>query len=288
MFVSHEDGLKIKDAAATGVTVNEGMKEPQTELVMSDFSSVGVSSDMELKPEITAVGGNVYSSVLNNGYSYMSGTSMATPQMAGLSAAVSQYVRAKNSGLSKTQAYDVTEALLMSTATPIKDAESYYSPRKQGAGLANLTAATTSPAYLTVVGADAATPKASMKDSVAGEWSFTFTVHNMTDKPLSYTLDAAALSADIEGGYFLKHSTNYAGKGIDVTYSVANNTVNVDANGAADVTVTVKANDTFKNAVADAVNGMFVDGFVMLKASEGGVNLSVPYVGFYGDWSRPH
>lgn len=94
---------------------------------------------------------------------------MATPQMAGLSAAVSQYVRAKNSGLSKTQAYDVTEALLMSTATPIKDAESYYSPRKQGAGLANLTAATTSPAYLTVVGADAATPKASMKDSVAGE-----------------------------------------------------------------------------------------------------------------------
>lgn len=51
-------------------------------LTMSDFSSWGVTLDLELKPEIAAPGGNIYSAVLNNAYATMSGTSMASPHMA--------------------------------------------------------------------------------------------------------------------------------------------------------------------------------------------------------------
>ena len=39
---------------------------------MSDFSSWGVSPDMRLKPEVTAPGGNIYSSVPGGGYKMMS------------------------------------------------------------------------------------------------------------------------------------------------------------------------------------------------------------------------
>ena len=40
--------------------------------------------DLRLKPEVAAPGGNIYSSVPGGTYEFMSGTSMATPQMAGI------------------------------------------------------------------------------------------------------------------------------------------------------------------------------------------------------------
>jgi len=64
---------------------------------MSDFSSWGVPSDLSMKPEITAPGGNIYSvnGAVAGGQAYevMSGTSMAAPQVAGMAALVAQYIR---------------------------------------------------------------------------------------------------------------------------------------------------------------------------------------------------
>ncbi len=75
--------------------------EPYT---MSDFSSWGVPGSLELKPEITAPGGNIYSvnGVIPGGESYetMSGTSMAAPQIAGMAALVSQYLEGNRTGRS--------------------------------------------------------------------------------------------------------------------------------------------------------------------------------------------
>lgn len=50
---------------------------------MSDFSSWGVPGDLSLKPEITAPGGNIYSTRTDGTYGLMSGTSMASPSAAG-------------------------------------------------------------------------------------------------------------------------------------------------------------------------------------------------------------
>ena len=63
---------------------------------MSTFSSWGIPGSLEMKPEITAPGGKIYSvngAVPGKAYETMSGTSMASPQVAGMAALVAQYIR---------------------------------------------------------------------------------------------------------------------------------------------------------------------------------------------------
>ena len=57
---------------------------------ISNFSSRGPTKDGRVKPEITAVGSNVKSTLLNNSYGLESGTSMAAPMVAGTAAILSQ------------------------------------------------------------------------------------------------------------------------------------------------------------------------------------------------------
>ena len=57
---------------------------------MSKFSSWGLSVDGDLKPEILAPGGDIYSTINENSYVSMSGTSMATPHVAGAIALMSE------------------------------------------------------------------------------------------------------------------------------------------------------------------------------------------------------
>ena len=107
--------------------------------LMSDFSNWGTSPMLTLDPAITSVGGQVYSSVQtgDTDYDVYSGTSMATPNFAGTIATVMQYL-GEVYGLEKKDRADAALALLESTAEILYDEYGYpYSPRKQGAGLAN-------------------------------------------------------------------------------------------------------------------------------------------------------
>ena len=260
---------------------------------MSDFSSWGVSPDMRLKPEVTAPGGNIYSSVPGGGYQYKSGTSMATPQITGVSAVVLERVQNDPlfSSMSARQKADVVQNLIMGTAVPVADPNAgsgaYYSPRKQGAGLVNVQAATTSSVYPTVNGAtDASRPKADLGDGTNG-WHFDVTLHNVSGTAATYDMSAQALSENISGGLFTGTSSDWNGKGVNVTFS--KNSVTVPAKGEATVGIDITPGSQFAQYVSEnAPSGTFLDGFVRFTSrTNGQADMTVPYLGFYGSWGTP-
>lgn len=212
-MIAQEDAQIIQNQGAQGTM--KVFAEVATDFnaadgyAMSDFSSWGVPGDLLLKPEITAPGGNIYSTLDGGEYGSMSGTSMAVPSVAGMSALVIEYV--KENGLAeKTQLSPRTlaQSLLMSTAVPLKEEDGEeYSPRKQGSGLANVAAATTTPVYI-LMGekeGDDGKVKAELGDdpSRTGEYHVVFTLYNMSERKQYYTFRSSVLTEQmIQDGYF--------------------------------------------------------------------------------------
>ncbi len=301
-FISQADGEAMLAAADHHLSVAPGkVVAPSSKYSMSSFSSWGVTPDLRLKPEVAAPGGNIYSSVPGGTYEFMSGTSMATPQMAGVSAVVLQRVQNDPlfASMSAREKVDVVQNLIMGTAAPIadplQDTGDPYSPRKQGSGLTNVLAATTSSVYPTVKGApESSRPKADLGDGTKG-WHFDVTLHNLSGVEATYALNTQALSEIVEDGFFTGHSSDWRGKGVDIAYSGAavsgtgeGATITVPANGEATVGVDVTPRAAFDSYVAqNAPNGTFLDGFVRLTSKTASQpDLTVPYAGFYGDWGK--
>ena len=219
-----DESGKVKYLTGT-MTISEtiGMGQfDSTYYTMSDFSSWGVPGSLELKPEITAPGGNIYSilgSTPENGtgtggYVIMSGTSMASPQVAGMSALLAQYVKenglAEKTGMSERH---LIQSLLMSTAEPLLASEGVYYPViQQGAGMANVYDAMNADSYLTMApgtnsGAEDGKIKVELFDDPdrTGSYRAAFTVHNLTGEEQTLDLSAdffvQALASDGEFTY---------------------------------------------------------------------------------------
>ncbi len=285
--ISYLNGLMMEqsETKTMTLTVAEGM------VAMSDFSSWGPLADLELKPEITAPGGDIYSSLPFDQYGYMSGTSMASPYLAGASAAAMQYVKRMYPGLGFDAQRALVNQLLMSTADVLYDDRGVaYSPRRQGAGMVDLSAAVSTPAYLYVKDSDKT--KVSLGDDTLknGVYDVAFQVKNLTAFPVSYEVSTLVqtetVSSDgeyiLQMGYELSADTQVAVIG----GTVEGSTVTVPANGEISVVVTIALSEESK-AYMDASfeNGIYVEGFVELRNADD-PSLSIPYMGFYGDWTE--
>ena len=261
-------------------------------ITVSDFSGTGATYDLRLKPEVAAPGGEVMSASPGNYYGRQSGTAQASAQVAGISALVRERIATDPAfaALSTAEKDALVGNFVMGTAHPIADATrndgTYYSPRRVGAGMVDAVGATASPVYPTVVGApDPSRPKADLGDGTNG-WTFQVRLTNVSDAAHTYTLGGQALSEDVQSTLFTGHSTNWAGRGIDLTFS--SESVTVPAASSATVTVTVTPQAAFaSHATANTPNGTFVDGAVTFTSADGQPNLTVPYMGFYGSWGTP-
>lgn len=292
-FISQADG-KALAAVAEGnrkltVSASYGKVENPTSGEMSDFSSWGVTPELTLKPDLTAPGGNIKSATVNNGYTTKSGTSMSAPFVSGAMALVKQYVEQKNYASSETDKANLVSNLLMSTADLVMAGTAPYSPRKQGAGSVNIAAATSTKAYLTA--ADGGRPKVELGDDAqqTGKYTINFKVHNLTDEKLTYTV----------GGYVQTDgqevTKQIGGKDVhqvtELPYLLSKipaQTIEVAANGTETVSVLVTLSETDKQNIASKFkNGTYIEGFVTLTPSaEAQPMLSIPYMGFYGDWTK--
>ena len=292
-FISQADGKALaaleESARKLTVSASYGKVDNPTSGEMSDFSSWGVTPELTLKPDITAPGGNIKSATFNNGYSTKSGTSMAAPYVSGAMAVVKQYVEQQNYANSETDKAELVSDLLMSTADLVMAGTAPYSPRKQGAGSVNIAAATAAKAYLTAE--DGTRPKVELGDDAqkSGSYTVKFQLHNLSDENLTYTLggyiqtDGQEVTKQI-GGEDVHQVTElpYLLGKIDAQ------TVTVAGGAVETVTVNVHLSDVNKQYLDDNFeNGTYVEGFVTLTPeSSAQPTLSIPYMGFYGDWTQ--
>lgn len=355
--LAQNPNLTLEAGAEAGVVPSE------TAYQMSDFSSWGVTPSLTLEPDITAPGGNIYSAVDGGGYGVMSGTSMASPNLAGISALVKEYATSAD-GLGYADGAEVNalvRALLMSTSVPLVHPDGlYYSPRNQGSGLANAYNAVTTKAYLSVDGCDV--PKVELYDDPGkvGAYNYSFQVHNFGDETLYYGLNTVAQTEGVntvQGVNFMSSTPKALGAATAETASAMVYTHDVNGssvcdshdaywiyqavsgraldenwtdvafryNTTADEEVTeddvqayldalvgleseadleaqvleVKAGETQTVNVSVNLseddrsyfaayypNGGYVEGYTFLDACNAqGIDLSLPYLGFYGDWT---
>ena len=291
VFISRGNGQILLNEVKKEITVSEDFIDQFSDASsgkMSDFSSWGTTLDLKLKPEITAPGGDIYSTLPGDLYGNMSGTSMASPHLAGAAAVMNQYILEEHDGLSMTagERSELANALLMSTAVPLRDSGDHlYSPRKQGAGLVRLDRATASGAYL--LSGDGGRPKAELGASETGSYSFEMQAVSLNgEKELSYDIGVTVLTEDsvTEGGeVYMSQSSRTLGSD-EVTVTVQDS-VSVSAGGRAEIPVKIELTEKGRqNLRAAFPNGIYVEGFVTLTQSDGGeTELSYPFMGYFGD-----
>ncbi|MBP3362021.1 MAG: S8 family serine peptidase [Clostridia bacterium] len=293
VFISRSDGEYMCAAADKTIVISEDYIDTfkdSSSGQMSDFSSWGVTPDLKLKPEITAPGGEIYSTLPGGLYGNMSGTSMASPHMAGAASVMDQYIREEQNGLNMSPAEKtvLANALMMSTAVPIRDDRNiFYSPRKQGAGLVQLNNAVAAGAYLT--NTDGGRPKGELGDNTLGEYEFSFDVNSISDTDISYepTVTVLTESTVVEDGItYMAQCERELGTG-EVKVEIPDK-ITVSAGNKKTVAVKISLTETGKhNSERDFPNGIYVEGYVTLKPiTDGEVTLSYPFMGFYGDWSE--
>ncbi len=242
---------------------------------ISDFSSWGTTADLNLKPELSAPGGYIYSAT-KTGYGYKSGTSMATPHIAGAMAIMRKYLA--SIGISERQLASMTENVLMSTATPVTGGNSVpYSPRLQGAGIINLENAQKANAYITGTNGKS---KIELYDDVekTGVYNLEFTIHNYSKEQMTYNISVDTITHSEGAGYISMYPYRLSPK-VEGTGSVT-----VDAGSEKKVNIKITLSNSDRQYLNQFKNGMFVEGFITLSERYGR-NLSVPFMGFYGDWT---
>ena len=261
---------------------------------MSDFSSWGPTPDLKLKPEITAHGGNILSAVNGGEYEEQSGTSMASPNMCGIAVLIRQYVKEKYPTLSTVEVRDLVNQLCMSTATIALDHKGNpYSPRKQGAGIADIVKATTTGAYLYVDGLGKTKLELGDDPDRRGIYTMEINLKNLSDAAVSYRIGNIAMTETLstsdpeyvaEMGYLLSNASQYSVK----NGTLEGDVVTVAAGACATITVTLTLSAEDKSYLnASFVNGMFVEGFLTFDNTDAnGVDLNAPFLAFYGDWAE--
>ena len=302
--ISQNDGELLAKAGSGKIVVSTTQVSGP---FISDFSSWGPTPDLKIKPEITAHGGAILSSVPGESYDRISGTSMATPNISGVTALLREFVINKFGYDPDSQGVLINETvnrLMMSTADIIIGKNGLpYSVRKQGAGLANLTDSAATNAYILTYNKDNSVmdkPKLELGDdpTKTGVYTMTFSIVNFGSTSLSYDLSAYVLTEGVSEtktaqGETTVTETAYelAGAKFDilaVTGGEQNGqSVTVAAGATSTVSVRITLTEENKKYLNDNFeNGMYVEGYIVLNNADDTQDLNVPYLAFYGDWTR--
>ena len=275
------------------IVENETVNNPGAR-TMTTFSSNGATFDLQLKPDIATPGQNILGAVNEetDSYEYYDGTSMATPNYCGVMALMI------GDHLEDQDYRGTINARLMSTAEPMKDSrnmaeKAFASVRKQGAGLVNGGAAMNSKLYLDGSTSDNLSNYAKIalgnnEKIKNGNLALSFSIINESNAPVNYkattyiyrpelvTLDEERFP-EFAGTKF-QSTDNYLIDKVEnnITANVGQTVINLPEYQL--------SNEAKAEIDENFPNGTFIEGFVVLEADDQ-YQLSIPYLGFYGDYA---
>ena len=265
VFISQASGNAIDTLLAGGPQQVTWTSEFASEAVptvgtASSFTSWGLAADLSVKPDIGAPGGNILSTypLAKNGYANISGTSMASPHVAG---AVALLLEAKG----KTLDAVTVRTILQNSADPkplfgfptIPDAV-----HRQGAGMLDIDDAIQATTLVSP-------GKLSLGEGLGG--TRTLTIQNSSSSAKTYSLSHLGAAATSNNTFA---TAPYLLPASSATFSASSVTVPAGGSATVDVTITPSAGLTDRSMYG---------GYVVLGGSDGS-QFSVPYAGFKGDY----
>lgn len=260
IFVSYKDGIFLKENLDEIPDFSEKLvKVKNKDLGMSTFSSHGPSSDLSIKPEITAIGGKVYSLANDNNYAVMSGTSMAAPYISGITLNYLNFLDSK--GIEKDPNY--IKNAMMNTAEVKMSANGYpYSITQQGSGMVDFQAMINQELMVTYKN------KAKVElGQIDGNIDFTLDIENLTSDDINakvsfsdvLTIDNEKAETKVLDGALISATNS------EILISSDNESLN------------------FNLDLSNAREG-YVEGYIFIETEN--TKVTIPYLGYHGDFKN--
>lgn len=231
--------------------------------LISSFSAYGLSPDLQLKPDIGAPGGAIYSTypLESGGYATISGTSMSSPHVAGAVALLLQ-------SAPRTRSREVA-AILQNSAEPKPWSLNpgiglLDHAHRQGAGMLQIDDA--------VITATRATPgKLSLGESEGGSAvREKIELHNTGSTAVTYALSSVnAISTGAD-----TFVPSFFGSDASVLFGTDSLTLQAGARARVGVTITPPTGP---------VGGQY-GGYLVFTPDDGSATLRVPFAGYVGDY----
>ena len=230
--------------------------------LISSFSAYGLSPDLQLKPDIGAPGGAIYSTypLELGGHATLSGTSMSSPHVAGAVALLLQ-------AAPKTKSRDVG-AILQNTAVPKPWSLNpgiglLDHAHRQGAGMLRIDNAVTAATRIEP-------GKLSLGESEAGPSRWTLDLHNEGNTAVTYALSSVNAVSTGPNSFV----PSFFGSDASVLFGTGSLTLQAGAEAQVEVTITPPTGPA----------GGQYGGYLVFTPDDGSATLRVPFAGYVGDY----
>lgn len=290
--------------------------------VPAGSTSWGPRIDLMLKPDVSAPGKNIYSTLNKidgvDNYQYMSGTSMAAPVVSASTVLIRPRVKELvKEPVIKARGIDITsltKIMLQNTSRPMIDPTTddgkgnylFASPRQQGSGLINVERALKSNLIISYkvedsVGEMNSYGAVSLKEIKSDKKDFTINIDNPSDRDITVKVSSSKVTTDGEVNKKKldeQYKDESSKDGIQNIAEIHPKEVKGASISFAQDEITIPARGSFNlgatlNVGEAKSKDMFVEAFINFESKEEKENvkdpqpsLSMPVMGFAGDWNK--